>query len=107
MDNTSELKKLLSDEERKEIELFNTKTQRRMASLMVDGKVHEKLDFLMQRNAGIEEHLKNINGCIYEMKECTQDHEHRMRGLEANFWKASGGIAVLSLLALTKSLGIW
>jgi archaellum component FlaC len=98
------MKALLEEEEN---DTYTKKTQRQMASLLVDGKIHEKLDFLMQRNSGIEEHLKNINGSIQEMKVCLNDHEHRMRGLEANFWKASGGLAALSVLALTKSLGLW
>jgi predicted nuclease with TOPRIM domain len=78
----------------------NSIIQKRMEELISSGKIHEKLDFLMERNAGIEEHLRIMNGSL-------KDHEERIRNIETKVWTVSGCIGALSIIALTKSFGLW
>jgi hypothetical protein len=90
-----------------EDDLVREKTQKQMAELIENGKIHDKLDFLMRQESRIEEHLEAMNGSI-------KDHECRLRDVEKGYFKASGGIAVvsvaatiLSIVAITKTMGLW
>lgn len=93
------LKKMLSEDDEKRCE-----EKKMMDMLMENGKIHEKLNFIMVKNARIEEHVSNII-------KITEDHEIRIREVEGNYNKTVGGAAVISFLAVvisvTKALGLW
>jgi len=94
--------------------------------------LHEKLDKIIESNysaheimtrdlhknnvllAQLEEHQRSINGTIIELKTEVNEHSEKIENNKGSIIFAKGGVyvigvmgTILSLVALTKSFGLW
>jgi len=81
-----------------------------------DSNIDAKLDTLLERTAATNQHLKDMNGSIKRHEEtfkevfeqfhsCRKECDDGIGSNKKAIWMASGGLAVLSVIAVV--LGIW
>jgi len=82
------------------------------------GNLHEKVNDTNIQVAKIETHLKDMNGTIKEQQiKCNkvsgtitdriEENKKKVSWVEARVWMAIGAIGMLSVLTMTKTLGLW